>query len=405
VNPQPHLSEATPLTWTTLRDAMGRDAGRSDAWLETGLWALESLASQLGADWPTAVARKSPDGLARELALAPFHISAYTSMLETALRIELLSRTAGFAKVRRVIRNDPRPDQLAHARLQLEIAGLALRRGLPPRLEPKLAAARPTDVVFESAGHQIAVEARVLSTSGAWRRANRSTDQLFDRIHALEITYGIRCEGEISDQLTERESDRLMGAIEDRAQLLAIGATPPSLNIAGTAIEVVSDTREPKGGLRGPRMEGDSWARLGPRIAEKAEVAKESGANWLRIDALDGLWQFTSWAQGSLTEKLEAMAAIVRTCIAPLDGVVLSSGALLAQGLFHDEDTSPLAGAVALRRLVGPLRVRETLIIPATPQASEAATVWKRLYEQEPTWLQWALARCGRPSEEEIFAY
>jgi hypothetical protein len=113
------------LTWRALRVAIQRAPTRSDAWRLAGSWAIDVLEDELGTDWPRTVVSKSSEGSAGELALVAGHTIAYTNLLELALRLTLLSKVPGFAKARRPIATDPRIDQLAHSRIQLEVAALA----------------------------------------------------------------------------------------------------------------------------------------------------------------------------------------------------------------------------------------------------------------------------------------
>src|SRR4051812_31943286 len=99
---------------------MGR-ANRGGAWQEVGLWALEILETRLGSDWPSLLAAKLPMGSELELAYMSGHTVAYANALELALRLEMLRQAPGIAKVRRSVAADPRPELLAHARLQLEV--------------------------------------------------------------------------------------------------------------------------------------------------------------------------------------------------------------------------------------------------------------------------------------------
>jgi hypothetical protein len=340
------------------------------------------------------------------MAMSAVHSIAYAHLLELALRLELLKDTKGFAKVRRAISTDPRADQLAHAQIQLEIATLALKVGSVPELEPNPTRRRPADVAFEADRRRLVVETRAFLTSDAWRQDNRRTDALFDQIHAIELTYGVRCEGEITADLIAAGHDWLVSALEDRARLVAIGACAPPMRVSGAALTVARDSGDATGrGLRGPELAGDSWTRLGPRIAEKADKAVESGVGWLRLDALDGLWQFTHWAARPLAAKLQAIAALVRNAAGGLEGVILSSGALFEQGKFEDEHVRLPGGLVAVRRRLAPLRVRETLIIVCEPDApTDVADWWLGLYADEPQWLGWGLARFGLATPDEVFA-
>jgi hypothetical protein len=337
--------------------------------------------------------------------MAAGHVTAYANVLELALRVELLKEVSGSGKARRVMVTDPRPSQLAHSRIQLEVASLALKGGSPPELEPNPMGRRPADVAFGSARHRVVVETRAVLTSDVWRDNGQWTDELFERIRAVERTHGVRCEGEIREQLSSADSEELMRAIKARARLIAIGASAPPLRMAGAALNVVAASESAGGRLRGPRTGGDSWARVGPRIAEKAEQALGSGANWLRLDVFDGLWQFTPWAGRTLAEKLEGLATPVRASLGRLEGVILSSGALLAQGEFDEEDVSLPDGLVGLRRLLTPSRVRETLIIPGRGEAGAAGERWRQMYAEEPQWLAWALDRLALPTPDAIFAH
>jgi hypothetical protein len=396
-------ADLPPLSWEVLRSMMANTTW-SEAWREAGSWAFRVLEKELGGDWPAAVAGKSPTGGAPQLAWAAGHVTAYAQVLELALRLELLRGSAGYAKVRRALRNDPRPSQLVHCEMQLEVAGLALRSGITPELEPAPSGGRPADVAIAVEDQRLVIETRAILASDHWRDENDWTDQLFERIHRIETEQGVRCEGEISTLLNEQAAEVLLSAIETRARMVAARIEPPPMRTPGVAIQIVPQSHKPGGGLRGPEMRGDSWARIAPRIHQKVEAAVESGASWLRLDARDGLWQFTEWSTRPLAEKLQLFDAAVRGLLGGLDGIIVSCGPLLAQGTFDDEDVVLAPGLVALRRCLPFVRVRETLIIAADIGTAEAAVPWVRLYSDEPSWLDWALGRAGLPSTNEILA-
>ena len=391
------------LSWLLLRSMMAQTTW-SEAWRQTGLWALRVLETHLGSEWPATVAGKSPTGGAPQLAYAVGHVSAYAQVLELALRLELLGGAAGHAKVRRVLRNDPRPAQLVHCEMQLEVAGLAFRSDAIPELEPAPSGGRPADVAFTDAEQRLVVETRAVMQSDGWRDENDWTDRLFERIHCIESSHGVRCEGEISVALDDRQTEALLSAIETSARLVAVRMAPPPLRMPGVALDIVRQSQTPTAGLRGPEMHGDSWARIAPRIREKVDTAGESGANWLRLDAREGLWQFTEWATRPLAEKLRVFDSAFRSLLGGLDGIVVSCGPMLAQGSFEDEDVILEPGLVALRRCLPFVRVRETLIIAADAGRVAATPTWVDLYAGEPSWLDWALDHEGLPSTGEILA-
>jgi hypothetical protein len=130
-------ADPPPLSWEILHGMMDSPNGRSDEWRHAGHWALDALEAELGTGWPEAVRAKNPTGGAPHLAMAAGHAVAYAEILELALRLRLLSNVNGHAKLWRTLRKDPRPEQLLHCGLQLEVAGLALRSGTIPELEPR----------------------------------------------------------------------------------------------------------------------------------------------------------------------------------------------------------------------------------------------------------------------------
>jgi hypothetical protein len=86
-------------------------------------------------------------------------------------------------------------------------------------------------------------------------------------------------------------------------------------------------------------------------------------------------------------------------------GVVMTPGSVHAQGSLADEDYQHPDGAFAMRRLIAPLRVRETLVMPLTDDGARALNrVWRELYASEPGWLGRALGAFGLPPVDEIFA-
>jgi hypothetical protein len=336
--------------------------------------------------------------------MAAGHAVAYAEILELALRLRLLSNVNGHAKLWRTLRKDPRPERLLHCGLQLEVAGLALRSGTVPELEPPPLQDRPADVALTIEDRRVLIETRELLPSAEWHRQNDWTDRTFEQIRQIEFSHAVRCEGEISAVLDEKETARLLSSIETQARLLAARIQPPPIRIAGVAVNVVPQSQQPADGLKGPQMGGNSWARLEAGIRDKVQVAIESGAAWLRLDDRDGLWQFTGWSTKSLAAKLLMLDGPVRPLLGKLDGIVLSCGALLAQGAFEDEDVQLTPDLVALRRCLPLMRVRETLILVNNADAITATAAWKAYYASEPSWLDWALDQVGLPSTAAILA-
>jgi hypothetical protein len=121
-----------------------------------------------------------------------------------------------------------------------------------------------------------------------------------------------------------------------------------------------------------------------------------SGAEWLRIDLMDGFWQFSAWSQAPIEPKTESMAAAVRGVLVGAEGVlgvVLSSGSTaMAQA---QPARATVDGAHGLVRGLGNFKGREALIIPMIADAEAEALAWVRIYDSKPSWLDAALGEPG----------
>jgi hypothetical protein len=160
--------------------------------------------------------------------------------------------------------------------------------------------------------------------------------------------------------------------------------------------------------LRGGVEEGKGWPRIQAKLVQKARQASSAGGGWLRADVRDGMWQFTPWARAGLRAQIEEIARLIRPVLGQvrgIEGVVLSSGALLAQGEFYGESAATGDGCYGLRRVLPAVRVRETMIVPVTARGRDEACIWRELYNAEEDWLDWALNLAGLPQRDQIFGH
>lgn len=140
-------------------------------------------------------------------------------------------------------------------------------------------------------------------------------------------------------------------------------------------------------------------------IAEKAERMSASGAQWLHLTVLTGLWAFTDWGCGPLEDKAPTMSTALVEALGdhrPL-GVVLTSAPSLAPDDMGEELAQCPAG-LSLRIGVQALRGRESLIMPLTAEAVQTSEDWLALARAERSWLDWALARRGLPMVAEMLS-
>jgi hypothetical protein len=149
----------------------------------------------------------------------------------------------------------------------------------------------------------------------------------------------------------------------------------------------------------------DHWRRLHERLEKKSRRAMESGAEWLRVDLLDFLWQLGPLAQMSLSQRLAELSKRVFEWLRPfshIHGLVLTDGAWMVTVNTPNETQRDAHGCIAMHRRLDPFRARETLIVPLTDKALEESGHWFALYDSEPRWMKWALDRHDMTMPDEL---
>lgn len=142
-------------------------------------------------------------------------------------------------------------------------------------------------------------------------------------------------------------------------------------------------------------------------LRDKAAQALRTGATWLRVDLVDLHWQLSDWWSHPLVAKAHIIGRMVRRGIGAghsLDGVIVSSGLIFAQGAFTDESVTLNNQTVVLRRVARPARVRETAFIPLSDAGRKLLPLWVELYAAEPGWLDWALGTFGLSAISDIIS-
>jgi len=134
----------------------------------------------------------------------------------------------------------------------------------------------------------------------------------------------------------------------------------------------------------------------------------QAAADERRLDTLDMSWITSSeggWLFRPGDGEVARLIQPVLGRVQGIEGVVLSSGALLAQGEFYGESARTEDGFYGLRRLLPAARVRETMIVPVTPRGRGQARIWRELYNAEEEWLDWALHLARLPQRDQIFGH
>jgi hypothetical protein len=122
------------------------------------MWALDELERRMGNDWLERYWEAS-DHVPGEVDLGSTHVAAFGTLIELALRLDLLDGVSGAGKVQREMKVDRRDDRRRHCRLQLEVAALGARAGYTVAFEDKLKPGMPpSDVVLTRGPDWLRVE-------------------------------------------------------------------------------------------------------------------------------------------------------------------------------------------------------------------------------------------------------
>lgn len=369
--------------------------------MRAGQWAVFRLRDVLGEDWLPLAIERDNEGYPLALIDLGSHLLALAGALELATRLELSMDLDGRAKALRDLRRDPSPRRLLHSQAQLLLAGLAYRLGWPVALETRRENQPPADVEIVAPTGVLNVEVRVLTRSDDAREQHAAVSRTSDWLLALGWAQDIWISGNLERHPTESERAEIEQVVQDNASIVHSGMSVEFV-MPGIELELAprGSTDKP---LHHPTIRADLFGRMVRVIAEKAKKMRRSGAGWLHITTLNGLWAFTPWAQSPLEQQLVVMTTALEDALGENkpDGIVLCSAAAMNQSGIRDESVSTKNG-IAVRRVINPARARGTLIMSFTPDGRAALPSWQALTDAEADWLDWALAHQGLPSVADL---
>lgn len=332
---------------------------------------------------------------------------AYAQLIETGLRLESLAGTLRLTGLTKEWARHLEEIRLLHVRLQLEVAALGRFLGASVEFETPIQlpeTSRPADVLITADAEKLITECFCIYSDVNTAESIAYDQNLGLRLHMIALD--LRISGHWDVRLPSDETDQLMAEVQ--AAAAAVTADGVSRDVTRPGIEFHlapwSPPDDTEVTLEGPTTPAAGWRRARGIINAKAQDWAGSPVPvWLRFDLLDGTWLFSDWAQPSLPEKTEWMAALAAEAIAGtgLTGAVISCGPRIDPSL-PDEEYAGTGGIVGLRRRLDPLRFRETIIIPLSPAGARHKQLWRSLYETETHWLADALAAAKLPTIEEI---
>ena len=249
--------------------------------------------------------------------------------------------------------------RLLHVRLQLKVAALASSLGAAVEFETQtqlVDTIRPADVLITAGTEALIAECFCVYTDDLTADAMAYDRDLGLRLHMMPIDLGIS--GRWDARLPSAETEQLLAEVQEA--VTQASADGVSRDVTRPGVELHLGPWSPPDGtevtLEGPNTPAAGWRRARAIINGKAEDWVGSPLPvWLRFDLLDGTWLFSDWAQRSLPEETEWMAALVAEAVAGTEvvGAVVSAGPAIDPKA-PEEHYVGIGGIVGLRTRLDP---------------------------------------------------
>lgn len=323
-------------TWQDLDDLISRN-GLTDQGVATMRWALKRLRTLLGDSWLVRQYRKQ-GRLPGELLLAGTHRYALPQALRFILRLDHIAAEPTFAKVKAELRRGADSATWRHALLQLEVARAAEDRDDAVSFEPAIPGSKSCGDLLIDGGTDQAwmVETTTIPRAAIDLDWQDYEDQFKGAIRRIELRHNVACVVFLDDHTTQDETQAWLAAVEAAAEstvgLTGMCAVPSEIGV----LTVYREAAPPGMAVfTGAAQYRNGWHRLGRKLSAKAAQVRGPWSAWIRVDCLDGLFQFTDWAKMVPQERLAAIAEAIGHHVrwpCNAEGVVLSTGSAVSMG-------------------------------------------------------------------------
>lgn len=329
-----------------------------------------------------------------EFNMLTFHAAALPQFLALVARLESAAREPTFETVLRGLKRGVTTADWRHALLQLEVNRAFRGSGTAVTFEPEISGGQNSAdlLVMPSGDRPFLVEATSLARADVDLAWEEYEHRMWQAVTALELRHNVNIVVELIDHLDEVETAAWLDAIEQEASSSGRGLQRVERAV-GRAVVRPAGSPMLERTFVGAVAARDGWRRLGRALQAKAHQSAGPLPVWLRIDALDGFFQFTEFATLEWSERVERVATNLRENLASaghLAGVILSSGLAVALGATDptaENQTTRSTSGIGLRRLVSPHTVRETVVVALRDDVVDQQERWVAAYAAEPDWL------------------
>lgn len=379
-------------SWDALRRRLIRAPYSPEGVAAVGL-AIDEAERMLGPSWPGRQFERK-GWWPSEFNLLMFHAAALPQFLAFVMRLEAAADEPTFTTVLRGLKRGVTSTDWRHALLQLEVHRALRSSGTTITFEPEISGSRNKAdlMITPSEGSPFLVETTSLARVDVDQAWEEYEHNIWQAVTTLELRHDVRIAVELIDHRDETETATWLAAIaaaavnsEHEVQRVESPMGRADVRRAGSPT--------PQRTFVGAVATRDGWRRLGRALQGKARQSEGPLPVWLRVDALDGFFQFTEFATLDWTERVDRVAMSLREDLAGashLAGVVLSSGPAVVLGATDptaENQTTRSAAGCGLRRLISAHTVRETIVVALRDDVTDQQEWWAAAYAEEPEWL------------------
>jgi hypothetical protein len=404
----PRLDDEAPPVWPAW---LGSPQGAAGYLSETGLEVFAQVRREIaeffrGDGWLEKAFDPNPERRvpAARILSPVLTLSDPAEQFATLLRIWTVARIGelprspiqGVERVRHHLRANVSFSRLMHSLAQIELAGAGLHVGDSVELEPPKGGG-PGDVRLHAGDTTVFLEVATLATDTGFVKQERALDGQQVHLHGLEARYRVRFDGALPGHIDEQqEREAWRERTERAAQQVAATGAPVELTGPAGLLTVRPDDGSGGQRLTGPVQQIDAAHRILNKLAEKAKQTRAASVAWVLLDDHNDAMRLTDFFAAPLTDKITQLHALVADLLdqhSHLAGVIWTYTGRAVTAPPSAQAHSD-AGSAIQRALPG-CRVRQSVLIPRRILLPDQTRLLTRLLQQEPGWLDGALARLG----------